>query len=97
MIRITISNTEFETKSGISRGGRPYMIHEQVGIVDLPNGERRRIKVQLDEEDGKAQPLVPGSYAPKPSAFYVGQFDALAISTRSRHWQAEAAAARKAA
>jgi hypothetical protein len=103
MLTITIKtpgSTEkpFDTKSGISKAGRPYTIHEQVGIADLPNGERRKVKLQLNEDkDGNVEFLRPGQYEPKPSAVYVGQFDALAISTRAHHWQAVKAAAARAA
>ena len=84
MFRITVKDTTTETKSGVSKAGRPYSIIEQAAIVDLPSGERRRIPITL--EAGEA-PLAPGDYEPKSTAGYVGDFGSLVVSTRARHWQ----------
>lgn len=88
MFRVTIKDATTETKSGVSKAGRPYSIIEQAGIVELPNGERRRIPLTL--ENGEA-PLQPGEYEPKTTAGYVGDFGSLVVSTRARHWQRIAA------
>lgn len=93
MIRINISEAKIDTKRGTSRKtGKPYQIDEQPAFVTLPNGETRR--VTLSHEEGDA-PLQPGEYEPKPSAFWVGDFGALSISTRAKHWQPVAAAPAK--
>ena len=74
-----------ETKSGVSRKtGRPYSITEQGAFVTLPNGEKRRITLGLDDGDAG---LPPGDYEPRDSAVFVGDFGALAISTKAKHWQ----------
>lgn len=93
MIRINVREDNISTKSGVSRKtGKPYSIAEQPAFVTLPNGETRRIT--LSHEDGDA-PLPVGHYEPKPSAYWVGDFGALSISTRARHWQPVAEAAPK--
>jgi len=92
MFAITITSATITTKSGVSgRTGRPYAIHEQPAIVDLPNGERRAITLQHDLPDGPA--LTPGSYRPKDTAGTVGNFGSLEVSTRARHWEKVAPAA----
>lgn len=83
-ITVTVREAKIDTKSGTSRRtGRPYSINEQPAFVTLPNGETRRITLSL--EDGDA-PLQPGDYMPKDSAYWVGDFGALSISTRAKHW-----------
>lgn len=95
MIRVTVKEAKIDTKRGTSRKtGKPYQIDEQVAFVTLPNGETRRITLQHEEGD-QALPL--GDYEPKPSAFWVGDFGALSISTRAKHWQPLKVAAVKAA
>lgn len=84
MFRIIVKDTATETKSGISKAGRPYSIIEQAVICDLPSGERRRIPITLEPNES---PLSPGEYEPKPTAGYVGDFGTLVVSTRARHWQ----------
>lgn len=85
MLRLTISDTVIETKSGnAKRTGLPYSIPEQPAVVDMPNGERRAVRMSL--ENGEAAMPV-GVYEPKPSAFFVGDFSSLQISTKARHWQ----------
>lgn len=87
---IEIRETKIDTKSGVSRKtGRPYAIHEQSAFVSLPTGETRRVTLQHEEGD---QPLQVGKYEPKPSAYWVGDFGALSISTRAKHWEAVKAA-----
>ena len=97
MIRVTISSADVPTtKSGVSRKtGQPYSITEQPCIVSLPNGERRRITLGLEDGD---KGLPAGEYEPAPSAVFVGDFGALAISTKAKHWTpVKAAAAARAA
>lgn len=96
MIRCTVNEEKIDTKRGTSRKtGKEYRIDEQQAFVTLPNGETRRIT--LSHEEGDA-PLSKGEYEPKPSAYWVGDFGALSISTRAKHWQrVEAPAARLAA
>lgn len=53
-------------------------------------------RITLQHEDGDP-PLLIGDYQPKPSAYWVGDFGALSISTRAKHWEPVAAASKKAA
>lgn len=87
MFRVTIGdNDKPVVKNGVSkRTGQPYSINEQPAIVSLPNGERRRITMGL--ENGDVSGLAPGEYEPGPSAGFVGDFGALAVSTKAKHWQ----------
>lgn len=84
-LTISIAEAKIDVKTGTSRKtGRPYTISEQAGFVTLPNGEKRRITLQ--HEDGDAA-LPAGDYVPRESAYWVGDFGALSISTRAKHWQ----------
>lgn len=94
-LQVEIREANIVTKSGIGRtSGKPYSMHEQPAYVKLPNGETRRITITHEEGD---PPLPVGSYQPKPSAYWVGDFGALSISTRAKHWEAVKAPAQKAA
>lgn len=87
---IEVREEKIDGKHGTSRKtGRPYSIFEQPAFVSLPSGETRRITLQHEEGD-KALPV--GKYEPKPSAYWVGDFGALSISTRAKHWDAVKAA-----
>ena len=84
-LKIEVREAKIDTKTGTSRKtGRPYSINEQPAFVSLPTGETRRLTLQHEEGD---QPLQPGHYEPKASAYWVGDFGALSISTRAKHWQ----------
>lgn len=84
-LTIEIRDAKINVKNGTSRKtGRPYSISEQEGYVTLPNGEVRRVVLQ--HEDGDAA-LPVGRYSPRPSAYWVGDFGALSISTRAKHWE----------
>lgn len=84
-LTVEVREAKIDTKSGVSRkSGKPYSIAEQPAYVTTPNGETRRIT--LSHEDGDA-PLPVGHYQPKPSAVWVGDFGALSISTRAKHWE----------
>lgn len=87
-LTIEIRDVNIEVKRGTSRKtGQPYVICEQSGFVLLPTGETRRVILQHEEGD---KPLPAGRYEPKPSAYWVGDFGALSISTRAKHWEAAA-------
>lgn len=95
-LTIDVREAKIDPKHGTSRKtGRPYSMYEQAAFVTLPNGESRRVTFTHEEGD---QPLPVGTYRPKPSAYWVGDFGALSISTRAKHWErVEAPAARLAA
>ena len=83
---IEVRSETIEGKHGTSRKtGRPYSIFEQPAFVSLATGESRRITLQHEEGD-KALPVA--KYEPKPSAHSLGDFGALSISTRAKHWDA---------
>ncbi|HEY0491075.1 MAG TPA: single-stranded DNA-binding protein [Telluria sp.] len=87
---VDVREAKIESKTGVSRkSGKPYRIDEQTAFVTLPNGETRRIT--LSHEEGDA-PLPVGQYQPKASAYWVGDFGALSISTRAKHWEPVAVA-----
>lgn len=84
-LMIDVRVAKIDSKNGVSRKtGKPYSIHEQPAFVTLPNGETRRVTLQ--HEDGDIA-LQPGNYKPKASAYWVGDFGALSISTRAKHWE----------
>ena len=88
---INVREAAIDPKHGTSRKtGRPYSIYEQGAYVTLPNGETRRVVLQHEEGD---QALPVGQYQPKASAYWVGDFGALSISTRAKHWEPVKAAA----
>lgn len=83
-LTIEVRESNINTKRGTSRKtGREYAIHEQGAFVSLPTGETRRVTLQHEEGD---QALPVGKYEPLPSAYWVGDFGALSISTRAKHW-----------
>lgn len=89
-----VRSAKIDTKEGIGKtSGKPYRMDEQEAFVTMPNGETRR--VTLSHQDNK-NPLSVGKYRPKPSAFWVGDFGALSISTRAFHWEPVAATSAKA-
>lgn len=95
ILKVEVRDSKIDTKNGVSRKtGKPYSIHEQPAYVTLPNGETRRITLQHEDGD---PPLLSGEYQPKPSAYWVGDFGALSISTRAKHWEPVQASAKKAA
>lgn len=57
-------------------------------------GETRRVVLQHEDGD---KALDVGRYVPSPSAYWVGDFGALSISTRAKHWEKAPTASRTAA
>jgi hypothetical protein len=92
-LKMTVDSQDFSTKSGIAqRTGKPYSIREQSVLVELPNGERRRMAIALENDE---QAMALGEYTPKQSAFYFAKYG-IEVAMRARHWQRiEAAAVRK--
>lgn len=89
-LTIEVREAKIETKSGVSRKtGKPYTINEQPAFVSLPTGETRRVVLQHEDGD---KALDVGRYVPSPSAYWVGDFGALSISTRAKHWEPATAA-----
>lgn len=84
MFKILVNDARIETKSGISRAGKPYRMDLQQATVELPNGERRNIELQHNEGDA---PLPIGQYRPRDSAGYVDKDRKLIVSTRARSWE----------
>lgn len=83
-LTIEVRDAKIDTKTGVSRKtGKPYSINEQPAFVTLPNGECRRITLQ--HEDGDLA-LPVGTYEPRDTAYWVGDFGALSVSTRAKHW-----------
>jgi len=78
MIKVEIkpSQAQFNTRSGVSRQGKPYSLNEQLCYVDLGNEYPVLVKITLDE----GQPAyAPGLYTVHLSSFKVGQFGSLMI------------------
>lgn len=75
-MRIEVKSTATTTKSGTSAKGKPYSINEQEAWVDMTNGERRKLKVAL-EDGGKPYPL--GFYELDDESFTVNQYGNLEI------------------
>jgi hypothetical protein len=87
-----IEASDVNVKSGTSRAGKAYSIREQSMLVQLPNGEARRMSINLEDNEA---PLPAGEYEAKDSAFYFAKYG-VEVSFRSRHWQrVEAPAVRK--
>ena len=90
---INVRESKVETKEGVGRNsGRPYRIREQPAFVTLPSGETRLTRLSLE---GDAAPLAPGDYQPKPSAYWVGDFGAISVSNRAKHWEPVSVAAKQ--
>ncbi len=84
MFQLIITTAAIDTRSGISRAGKPYRMDLQNATVELANGERRNIELQHNEGDA---PLPVGTYRPKASAGYVDKDRKLVVSTRARSWE----------
>lgn len=82
MIRIQITATEVQTRSGTARAtGNPYTIRTQEAYaytVDPANGKPRpfpeRISLQLEDNQ---QPYNVGDYTLSPACVYVGDYGRL--------------------
>lgn len=87
MLTITITGN-IETNEGIARNtGKPYCIKFQRGYVDMPNGERRNVELQHEDNARDSDALAQGVYRPKASAFYVDQRRKVQVSMRARAWE----------
>jgi hypothetical protein len=75
-VKIEVKSTAVTNKSGTSKANKPYSINEQEAWIDMANGERRKVKVSL--EDG-AKPYTPGFYELDDESFFVNQFGGLEI------------------
>lgn len=100
-VRVEVSSSMVETKSGTSKMGKAYTIREQECWIHTTDkqGQTRphpeRAVVPLDD----GQPPYPvGSYTVCPSSFYVGRFGMVGVRLRLRPaTSATVAAARSAA
>lgn len=86
MLKLKIENTHIDSRGGVSmKSGtaKEWSRNEQEGLLFLPNGEVRR--VVLEVEAGK--PLAVGDYVPADSAWYLDKFNEPKVSMRGRNWQ----------
>jgi hypothetical protein len=74
LIRITDATVERREVRG--RNGT-FNAESQYGIADLPNGERRKVRVRVTRELG---PYKPGSYTVADASFGVGQYGDIEIT-----------------
>ncbi len=74
MIKVEIvdGSVDVVTMNG-QRGS--YQIRRQFGMVNLPNGERRKLRIRVAE--GKA--YAPGTYAVGDGSFTVGEYGDLQL------------------
>jgi len=84
-IIIEIQSTELRELSG-NKNGKPWTIREQTGWAftygrdGKPNPHPERVAIALPRDQAAA--YSPGRYTLHPSSFYVGAFNALALSVR---------------
>lgn len=76
-LQIEIKGTEITSKTFQKRAGGTGTIFEQVGWLDLPSGERRRVVVN---PPGEREPYPVGLYVISDESFYVDQFGGIGIS-----------------
>jgi hypothetical protein len=76
MLIIAVKSTQTTNKSGTSGKGKPYSITEQEGWIDLANGERRKVRLTL--QDGKP-PFAIGEYTLGADSYFVGDYGALQL------------------
>jgi len=74
MLKIQVKSTAVQLREGTSGKGKPYSINEQEAWCDLPNGERRRVKISLE---AKKPPYAVGDYVLSPESFMVDQYGQL--------------------
>lgn len=76
-MKIEVKSVATTKKSGVAKAtGKPFEITEQEGWIDFPSGERRRVKIAL--EDG-ANPYPIGAYGLSDESFFVNGFGGLEI------------------
>ena len=68
MLKVQVKSIATQTKEGTSSRGRAYSIVEQEAWIDLPNGERRKIKVVVE---AKKPPYAVGDYRIGGDSFVV--------------------------
>jgi len=81
-IKIEVSSTTVEEKSGMSKNNKPYLIREQVGYAyvldENGNPDKYPVKCRLPLETD--QPAYrPGFYSVDARSFMVGDYDRLAL------------------
>ncbi|MDY6948551.1 MAG: single-stranded DNA-binding protein [Pseudomonadota bacterium] len=76
MLKIQVKSVAVQLREGVSGKGKAYSINEQEAWLDLPNGERRKIKLSLE---AKKPPYAVGDYALSPDSFMVDQYGQLSL------------------
>lgn len=93
-IKIEVSSTTVEEKSGMGKNGKPYLIREQVGYAfvldEHGNPDKYPVKCRLSLEMDQAA-YRPGMYSIDPRSFMVGDYDRLALGRVRLQPQAAAA------
>jgi hypothetical protein len=73
-MKVHIRDASVETATVNGRNGA-FQAHRQAGWVDLPSGERRKVRLRI--KDGKGYAV--GSYSVKDESFTVNQYGDLEL------------------
>lgn len=76
MLRIVISDASVEEVNINGRNGS-FKTRRQSGFMELPNGERRKIRIRLPE----GRSYAAGSYTLGDGSFTVGEYGDLKLGT----------------
>lgn len=76
-MKIEVKSSAVETRSGVSKQGKPYSVRNQ-NVYWHKTGEPYPFKVQISLEDGQ-EPYSPGFYTLSESSYKIGRFGDLEI------------------
>lgn len=77
MLKIEITTTAVDVKSGVSQKNKPYEIRSQVAYLHV-QGEVYPVKFSINLRD--AQPYNKGFYSLSPDSFYVDVYQNLSVN-----------------
>ena len=82
MLKLKIENTHIDSRGGV-KDGREWARHEQHGMLSLPSGEVRSVRIEVQP----GQPLPVGEYTPGAGAYFMDKYNEPKISMRARNWE----------
>ncbi len=76
-ITVEVKSRDVSTKNVVARKtGKPFVIHEQIGYVELDKPYPLEVRIPVESPD---KPYAPGTYLVDPSCIYVSRFGQLQL------------------
>jgi len=88
MLKIVIKDPSIETRTLKGQRGE-FDVREQTGWIDMPSGERRRLRISLERG---VNGYAPGSYTLDEASFEVSEYGDLKLSRQMKLTAVAAAA-----